>query len=215
MKRTKKLLSVALALLVLIVFSSPSLAASSIADEAVPYTFGETYSGTINSKGKAYKFYIEKKSNVYFEITTNKYYLYELDLFDASGKELIDEKDMESSKNEVTDTWFYSNTRILQPGQYYLKFRPYSTAFCTLFITCEDAITLTKPSITKISSSTAKKMKFELSEVENRTGYEVQYSTSSKFKNAKKVTCDTSKTISKLTKGKTYYVRARAFAIYV
>ena len=45
-------------------------------------------------------------------------------------------------------------------------------------------------------------------------GYQIQYSTSSKFKNAKTVTCSkkTAKTIiKKLKKGKKYYVRIRAY----
>lgn len=47
------------------------------------------------------------------------------------------------------------------------------------------------------------------------TGYQVQYSTSSKFKSAKTVTVkgykSTSKTITKLTKNKKYYVRVRTY----
>lgn len=49
-------------------------------------------------------------------------------------------------------------------------------------------------------------------------GYEIQYSTDKKFKNKKvtkltKITSSktTSKTLTKLIKGKKYYVRARAF----
>ena len=47
------------------------------------------------------------------------------------------------------------------------------------------------------------------------TGYEVQYATSSKFKSVKKVkikkAATTSTTVSKLTKGKKYYVRIRTY----
>lgn len=47
------------------------------------------------------------------------------------------------------------------------------------------------------------------------SGYEISYATNSKFKKAKKTTVksyrSTSKTISKLSKGKTYYVRIRSY----
>jgi hypothetical protein len=44
------------------------------------------------------------------------------------------------------------------------------------------------------------------------SGYEISYSTSSTFKNAKKATSTSaSKTVSGLTKGKTYYVRVRGY----
>ena len=46
--------------------------------------------------------------------------------------------------------------------------------------------------------------------VTNATIYQVQYATSSKFKKAKTTTLTTKKTIKKLSKGKTYYVRVRA-----
>ena len=139
--------------LLLIVYATPTVAAGSIADDAVPYTFGETYSGSVSQyTGKTYTFNIEKKSNVYFELTIQRYKLKNFYLYNESGKAIMDRNDLESSKNEVTDTWYHTNTRILQPGQYYLKIETEYTAFCTLFITSEDAITLTKPTITKISS---------------------------------------------------------------
>ncbi|MCC8138303.1 MAG: fibronectin type III domain-containing protein [Clostridiales bacterium] len=47
------------------------------------------------------------------------------------------------------------------------------------------------------------------------TGYQIQYSTSSSFKNSKTTTVkgysNVSKVLSKLTKGKKYYVRIRTF----
>lgn len=51
----------------------------------------------------------------------------------------------------------------------------------------------------------------------NTKGYEVQYSTSSSFKNAKKVkvagSSKTSKTVKNLRKGKKYYFRIRAYSV--
>ena len=75
-----------------------------------------------------------------------------------------------------------------------------------------------KPKATSISKLTAGKKKFTVKwkkQATQTTGYEIQYSTSSKFKSAKTVTVSknktTSKTISKLKAKKKYYVRIRTY----
>lgn len=74
------------------------------------------------------------------------------------------------------------------------------------------------PKSTTISSITAKSKGFTVKWKKNTTqttGYEIQYSTNSKFKGAKAVTVSknkiTNKTISKLKAKKKYYVRIRAY----
>ncbi|MFR5874959.1 MAG: fibronectin type III domain-containing protein [Eubacterium sp.] len=75
-----------------------------------------------------------------------------------------------------------------------------------------------KPKNTSISKVTAGKKKFTVKwkkQATQTTGYQIQYSTSSKFSNAKTVTVSknktTSKTISKLKAKKKYYVRIRTY----
>ncbi|MGN0522523.1 MAG: fibronectin type III domain-containing protein [Eubacterium sp.] len=75
-----------------------------------------------------------------------------------------------------------------------------------------------KPKATSISSVTAKSKGFTVKWKKlttQTTGYQIQYSTSSKFTNAKTVTVSknstTSKTISKLSAKKKYYVRVRTY----
>ena len=75
-----------------------------------------------------------------------------------------------------------------------------------------------KPKTTSISKLTAGKKKFTIKwkkKAAQTTGYQIQYSTSSKFKNAKTITVSknktTSKTISKLKAKKKYYVRIRTY----
>lgn len=68
-----------------------------------------------------------------------------------------------------------------------------------------------KPTLTNVSG---KKMKVAYKKVTNAKGYQIVYSTSSKFTNSttKKVTVTTlNKTFSSLKKGKTYYVKVRAY----
>ncbi|MGN0529320.1 MAG: fibronectin type III domain-containing protein [Eubacterium sp.] len=75
-----------------------------------------------------------------------------------------------------------------------------------------------KPKGTSISSVSAKSKGFTVKwkkQATQTTGYQIQYSTSSKFTNAKTVTVSsnktTSKTIKKLKSKKKYYVRVRAY----
>lgn len=62
-----------------------------------------------------------------------------------------------------------------------------------------------------------KSLKVSWTEVKNVAGYQLQYSTSKKFKKAKKVTIKnaktTSKTIKKLKENKKYYVRIRTYIV--
>ena len=55
-------------------------------------------------------------------------------------------------------------------------------------------------------------MSVVLKKISGADGYELVYSTDAKFKSAKKVSISsTTKTLSKLKKGKTYYVKARVY----
>lgn len=77
--------------------------------------------------------------------------------------------------------------------------------------------TMTKPAksgIKSLSSKTKKYATITLKSINLADGYEITYSTSKSFKNAKSVTVSKSKlktTIKKLTSGKKYYFKARAY----
>lgn len=72
-----------------------------------------------------------------------------------------------------------------------------------------------KVKLTGVKNYKGKKLKAYWKKNTKVTGYQVQYSTSSKFKSAKTVTVkgckNTSTTIAKLTKNKKYYVRVRTY----
>ena len=74
-----------------------------------------------------------------------------------------------------------------------------------------------KPSKVKISSiknTTKRKAVIKLKKAKNAQGYQILYSTNKKFKSAKKITSSSlKKTISGLKKGKTYYVKVRAYNV--
>ncbi len=70
-------------------------------------------------------------------------------------------------------------------------------------------------SIKSAKNSKSKKATVKWKKVSDVTGYQIQYSTSKSFKSKKSVTVKgatkVSKTLSKLKKGKTYYIRIRAY----
>ena len=70
-----------------------------------------------------------------------------------------------------------------------------------------------KGAVKKVTALSGKKANVTLQKVSGAGGYEIIYSTDRKFKkNVKKENVTgTSKTLSKLTKGKTYYVKVRAY----
>jgi hypothetical protein len=74
---------------------------------------------------------------------------------------------------------------------------------------------LSSVSLSSVTNAKGKKMTVKWKKNSKASGYELQYSTSSSFSNAKKVTVSSgstvSKTISGLTKNKKYYVRVRSY----
>lgn len=74
-----------------------------------------------------------------------------------------------------------------------------------------------KVSTFKINNKTKNKLKLTWKKMSGAAGYEIQYSTSKKYKKATKVKVSKSKkayTIKKLKSGKKYYVRIRAYKTY-
>ena len=76
-------------------------------------------------------------------------------------------------------------------------------------------VNVAKVSITFAKNSKSKQILLKYKKISGIKGYEISYSTDKKFKKAvtRKNTTKTSYTISKLKKGKTYYVRIRAYKV--
>lgn len=73
-------------------------------------------------------------------------------------------------------------------------------------------VSVKKASISRLTSPKAARLKVTVKKISNATGYEIRYSTRRNMSGSKKVlTTKTSKTISGLRRGKTYYVRVRAY----
>jgi len=71
-----------------------------------------------------------------------------------------------------------------------------------------------KANISRIKNSKTRQFEITLKSVSGAKGYEILYSTNSKFKSGKKVAFTSlKKSITKLQKGKTYYVKVRAYKL--
>ena len=78
-----------------------------------------------------------------------------------------------------------------------------------------EKITVKQTSISSAKNSKSKQIAIKYKKVSGAKGYEISYSTDKKFKKSvtKKTTSKTTYTIKSLKKGKTYYVRIRAYKV--
>ena len=93
---------------------------------------------------------------------------------------------------------------------------PSSSAKCDYTLYAKwTKVNVAKVSITSAKNSKSKQILLKYKKISGIKGYEISYSTDKKFKKAvtRKNTTKTSYTISKLKKGKTYYVRIRAYKV--
>ncbi|MGN0521982.1 MAG: fibronectin type III domain-containing protein [Eubacterium sp.] len=134
-------------------------------------------------------------------------------IYDASTNKLI----KTITKNS---TLTYKKGSLSSVKNYKFKIRAYTTVNGKNYYGPFSSVisVYTKPKGTSISSISAKSKGFTVKwkkQASQTTGYQIQYSTSSKFSSAKTVTISknstTSKTISKLKSKKKYYVRIRTY----
>lgn len=100
------------------------------------------------------------------------------------------------SDSKLTKAWNFNN-KITSGQTLYAKWKK---------------ISLKKATISKMQNVSGRKLKVTVKKVSGADGYQIQYSTKSNMKSAKTVTSSkTTTTISKLSKGKKYYVRVKAY----
>ena len=118
-------------------------------------------------------------------------------------------------KSASTVSWTDTGVKSKNGTTYTYKVVPYSGSSTGSF-TAKKTVRLTAVSISSLKNSSSKKMTVKWAKNSKATGYQIQYSTSSSFKSGNKTVtvskaATTSKVISSLTKGKTYYVRIRTY----
>ena len=186
---------------------------ASMEDDAMDYTLGETYYGRWSED--CYQFTLSKKSHVTFRINFNGdvYYDY-IELYNSAGKLVFYGNNISWSYNNVKDTSAGRVSRSLNSGTYYLKMHNYRVY--NFKITAESLITFPKGTITSLKSNKAGQATVICKAASNAIGYRIQYSTDYRFrKGVKTVYSPTrTKTLTKLTKGKRYYVRVCPYTVY-
>ena len=117
-----------------------------------------------------------------------------------------------------TVSWTDTAVKSKNGTTYYYYVKPYYTSGSTTYTgsyTAVKTVRLTAVSLSSVKNSASKKITAAWAKNSKASGYQVQYSTNSSFSDSKTVTVSgastLSKTISSLTKGKTYYVRVRAY----
>lgn len=113
----------------------------------------------------------------------------------------------------------YTDTKVSNGSKYKYKVMAYKTVSGTTYKSVISASRssyfISKPGISSLTNSGSRTMTAKWSKNTRATGYQIQYSTSSTFSNATSFSITKNSTVSKtmtgLTKGKTYYVRIRSY----
>ena len=185
--------------------------------------FGKGYGGTVNADSAVgheckSKSYDDNSFRYLFTIITQNDEIDELYLFDAdegfNGDIWVLKEDFKCKydKTQKTYTYTYSVTSKNNLSCFLINYSNKKIKY-KISITREYVTNLSKTTISKISNTKSCTMTVKYAPVKDRLGYQIEYATDSKFKNKARVnTGATTKDIGKLTKGKTYYVRVRAYA---
>ena len=112
-------------------------------------------------------------------------------------------------------TLSYVDTTVKNGNSYTYRLRAYNSAGKGGYTAAKTYRYLSRPSISKLTNPKAGKLKAVWTKNSKATGYQLQYSTSADFSAKKTVKIKDkttlNKTISGLKKGKTFYVRIRAY----
>ena len=114
-------------------------------------------------------------------------------------------------------TLSYTDTSVKDNNgsTYYYMVKPYDSNGTNDIYTSKKIVRLKAVGISKIQNQSGRKLYVLWGKNTKATGYQLQYSASSSFSGAKTLTVsgykNVSKTLSGLTKGKTYYVRVRVY----
>lgn len=220
----KKIFACILSCILIIGFASvgtTSASAASIAESAIDYEWGHEYSGADKSyiNPSVYRIDIEEKSLLNIEVSeiTSSSNDCSIAVLNEDGDTIINTQDFCKKKNASTGATNYVSNRIVEEGTYYFKYSPYSHAsYYSIMMTREPALSLRKAKTDSVKSTSAGTLTVTASSKDSDlTGFQIQYATKPDFSDAKSIEAEDSTTkITGLVRGKKYYVRSRAFAIY-
>ncbi len=217
----KKSISIILCLIMLATIVPISVISSNavMADEALNCELGVECSGgwggTLYSK--YYRFYVPNKSHISFYCKSDYQYT-KWNFYSSSGKIVWKSEDIVSKGNYNSATGYYSiiSGINLNEGTYYLEVYGSFDKKFSFTIDAEEKIKLSKGVLNSVKSNKKCKFTATCKQEANAIGYQFQYSLNDRFRNKVKTVKSPSitKTVSKLKKGKYYYVRVRPYTIY-
>ena len=183
------------------------------------YSFGEEVEGELPADSTYVYSWDERSADKYHYSVTVQIFgkdLDELMLTTPAEDYYITKKYFNRTYNSKTKTYTYTSN-IDFPSIAGLMLFNYSNSSVKykIIINYEPVINLSKTSITEITNTKHLTMTVKYLPVRNRLGYQIEYSTNSKFNTKTRVnTGATTKDVGKLTKGNIYYVRVRSYARY-
>lgn len=186
---------------------------ASMTDEAIEYTMGETYRGEYGTT--YYYFTLDQKSHVSLNVKLSEVYSTNFTIYDADGKKYLIPGNVAYTENAVSGIWTGTAARTLKAGTYYLEIWNHGGEYY-FNLQAEDPITLAKGSIKSLKSSKSGQMTVSCQNVNNALGYRIQYSTDYRFKKGVKTVYSPTKvkTLTKLSRGKRYYVKVTPYTVY-
>lgn len=181
---------------------------------ANPIHFNTTYYGQVafsNDLADYYKLIVKKNDTIQLDVSADMGG--ELYIYDSNGKSLWykgTSTNSQSGKREI------SQIVTIASGTYYIRFKEYYDTgnYSFKISSYNETQKPAKVTLSSVKSTKKKKATIKWKKVSDANGYEIQYSTSKKFKSKKMVTVGkstTKKNVKKLSSKKKYYVRIRAY----
>lgn len=191
---------------------------ASMNSESIDYRLGETSKGKHHSNAY-YKFVLKQKSHVSLKATTLDGEVL-FSIYNSSGKAVMVPGNVTFKQNNATGKGSARVSKTLNAGTYYLEVYAWDNVYSDreyyFKIQAEPLITLSRGSITSLKSKKAGQATVVCKAASNAIGYRIQYSTDYRFrKGVKTIYSPTrTKTLTKLAKGKRYYVKVCPFTVY-
>ena len=187
---------------------------ASVEDEAMNYTLGETYHGS-DYADDSYRFTLSRKCHVTFNMIMygSKDYYY-IELLNSSGRTVFYGHNITWSYNRVKNIAKGRVSRTLPAGTYYFQIKTcheYDFKF-----QAEPLITFPRGAITSLKCKKAGQATVVCKAAPNAIGYRIQYSTDYRFRKGVKTVYSPlrTKTLTKLAKGKRYYIKVCPYTVY-
>lgn len=187
---------------------------ASMADEAIDYTMGETYRGC--HYGDAYYcFILNRKSHIFLNVKAYRRGP-SFEIYGTNGKQYMRSDNVSYRENVTTEVQTGKASRTLAAGTYYLRIDDFYGYEYYFNLKAEDLITLSKGAISSMKSKKSGQLTVTSKSVKNAIGYKIQYSTDYRFKKGVKTVYSPTrtKTLTKLSKGKRYYVKVTPYTVY-